>query len=214
MSSLSFPVIEHRRRRRLAIPWTAIWLLLVAAIAFLPWSVSNDLNPATVPTAAILLLVWSWVLGWRAIHQRLPNLRLAWFGPTVLQVLLIAMTGFFSLLLVIMRDRPVLRSTSPDGRLHAILLAAPGGTEHYVAQETHGGYMVERVARINYGLGKPVPQRFQLLWEPEKQRLVVYGDDQLLEAVAYDADGLIPSSTMAELGGGSGAAGSGGNGGE
>lgn len=198
MNSLSFPVIDQRRRRRLAVPWSALWLALVAILAFLPWSVANDLNPATVPTAAILALTWLWVLGWRAIHQRLPQVRLDWFGPAVLQVVLLAMTTFFSLLLVIMRDSAVLRSTSPDGRLHAVLLAAPGGREHYVAEELNRGLMVQRVSRIGYAQGKRPPERFELVWKPELGRLEVWGDGDLLDATAYDDGGLIPSQSMAE----------------
>ena len=211
MDSLSFPVIDQRRRRRLAVPWSAIWLALVAILAFLPWSVANDLNPATVPTAAILALTWLWVLGWRGIHQRLPQVRLDWFGPAVLQVVLLAMTTFFSLLLVIMRDSAVLRSTSPDGRLHTVLLAAPGGREHYVAEELNRGLMVHRVSRIGYAQGKRPPERFELVWKPELGRLEVWGDGDLLDATAYDDGGLIPSQSMAE---GAGAAQGGGGMGE
>lgn len=198
MSSLSFPVIERHRRRRWfpTVPWSLLWLILVATLALLPWTVSNDLNPATVPTAVVLAVTWGWVLGWPSIHQRLPNLRLDWFGPALLQVVLIAMTGFFSLLLLIMRDHSVLRSTSPDGRLHAVLLAAPGDREHYVAEETQSGLMVRRVARINYALGKRAPSHFALVWKPDTQRLEVWGDGDLLEATAYDDGGLIPSRSM------------------
>lgn len=210
MNSLSFPVIVQRRRRRFAIPWSILWLALVALLALLPWTVSNDLNPATVPTVAILAVTWLWVLGWRAIHRRLPHVRLDWFGPAVLQTLLLAMTAFFSLLLVIMRDSAVLRSSSPDGRLHAVLLAAPGGREHYVAEELDHGLMVRRVARIGYALGRRPPERFELRWKPAAGRLEVWGDGELLEATAYDEGGLIPSDALSESGDGASAPGGGG----
>lgn len=213
MSSLSFPVIGPRRRR-LRVPWSALWLLAVAAGAFLPWTVANDLNPATVPSALLLGLVWVWALGWRPLQQRLPHLRLYWFGPAVLQAVLISLTAFFSLLFLLMRDRALLRTVSPDGGIHAVLLAAPGGAEHYLAQEERSQLMVRRVSRVNYGLGRPIPQAFELRWRSETGRLELWGDGRLLDARPYEAGRLIASRQMGGEGGEGGGSSGGGDGAE
>lgn len=208
MSTLSFPVIGPRRRR-LRLPWGGIWLTVVAFLALLPWSVANDLNPATVPSALVLGTVWFWTLAWRPLQQRLPHLRLYWFGPAVLQAVLIATTGFFSLLFLLMRDHALQRTVSPDGRIHAVLLAAPGGAEHYLAQEERAGLMVRRVSRVNYALGKPVPQRFELRWRTDTKRLELWGDGRLLDARPYTEGRLVLSRELAEAQGLSGESGSG-----
>lgn len=195
MSTLSFPVIGPRRRR-LRLPWGALWLAAVAFLALLPWSVANDLNPATVPSILVLGTAWFWTLAWRPLQQRLPHLRLYWFGPAILQALLIALTAFFSLLFILMRDHALLRTVSPDGRIHAVLLAAPGGAEHYLAQEERAGLMVRRVSRINYALGKPVPRDFELRWRADTGRLELWGDGRLLDARPHAEGRLIATRQM------------------
>lgn len=200
MSTLSFPVIGPRRRR-LHVPWGALWLLLVTAGALLPWTVANDLNPATVPSTLVLGTVWLWVLGWRPLQQRLPQLRLYWFGPAILQAVLISLTAFFSLLFLIMRDRALLRTVSPDGGIHAVLLAAPGGGEHYLAQEERGGLMVRRVSRVSHALGKPLPRDFELRWSSTEERLELWGDGRILDARPYQDGQLIASRQMGGEGG-------------
>ncbi len=155
-----------------------LWLAFVVLVSFGIWKYALLLNPAKVPSIAVIALGWLWLGLWWRVHHELPALGARWFGPRLVLVLLAWGCAIWSLAVPILRDDVLAVAASREHQPRLVLTGVQGDRILRLNAEVYGGLLLDEITTIEFPF-EPAPMS-ELPDYPTRYAIERHGDSRLV----------------------------------